>query len=61
MEVPVVGQRERIHAVLLAAFDEFSDVTGAIEQAVMAVAVEVDKGPGFGLAFVLLRHRCSLL
>jgi hypothetical protein len=61
MKVPVVGQRQRIHAMLLAALDEFADVTGAVQQAVMAVAVEVDKGPGFGLAFVLLRHRCSLL
>ena len=44
VEVAVVGEGQGVHAVGLGAGDELVDGAGAVEEAVMAVAVEVNEG-----------------
>ena len=44
MQVPVIGQRQGIHSVIDAAIDQLSDVPGTVQQAVVAVAMQVGEG-----------------
>ena len=44
VEVAVVGERHRGHPQRLDALDQLRDLAGPVEQAVVAVAVEMDKG-----------------
>ncbi len=48
VQVAVVGQRQRVHAVIDAAIDQFADVAGPVEQAVVAVAMQVGERAWFG-------------
>jgi hypothetical protein len=49
VEVTVIGQGQRRHSQRLGVLDQGGDLAGAVEQAVMAVAMQVDEGP--------VRHR----
>ena len=43
MQVAVIGQRQGIHSAFFCAVDQFIDRTGAIQQAVVAMAMKMDK------------------
>ena len=45
VEIAVIGQRQRGHAERLGALDQVRDLARAVEQAVMAVAMEMDERP----------------
>ncbi len=46
VQIAVVGQGQRIHAVIYGALDQPVNRTGTIEQAVVAVAMQMDKTAG---------------
>ena len=58
VKVAVVGQSDRVHTELLDVPDQLGDAAGAVQEAVVTVAVEVDKGPVHG-ALTLVRSRHS--
>ena len=43
VQVAVIGQRQGVHAVIDAPSDQLADVTGTVEQTVMAVTMQVGK------------------
>ncbi len=45
VEVAVVGDRQRGHAEVLDPLDQLGNLAGAVEQAVVGVAVQVNEGP----------------
>ena len=44
MQIPVVRQGQGVHAVFFGALDEFGNRAGAVEKAVVTVAMKMDKG-----------------
>jgi hypothetical protein len=46
MQVAMIGQSERVHPMLNRAIDQLANVTGAIQEAVMAMAMKMDEGLG---------------
>ena len=44
VQVAVVGQGDGVHALVFGVLDQLGDAVGAVEQAVMAVAVQVNEG-----------------
>ena len=51
IEIAMVGQRDRGHSECLRARDQVGDLARAIEQGIMAVAVQMDEGTGAHRAF----------
>ena len=43
VQIAVIGERQRVHAQLFGPLDQLLDRAGAIEQAVMAVAMQMNK------------------
>ena len=45
VEVAVIGHGQGVHALLLDVLDQLRDAAGAVEQAVVGVAVQMNEGP----------------
>src|SRR5262249_24509769 len=45
VEIAVIGERQRVHALLFGAGDELRNPAGAVKQAVMAVAMQMNEWP----------------
>ena len=45
VQVAVVGERQGVHALLFGPLDQLGDRAGAVEQAVVAVAMQMNERP----------------